>query len=97
WYIYRFPVPRLMTTLGSHRASVTPSALSPSRVFLSSSSVRALYSLRPLAVVAVEDISETVDLLARNWRRGERGQMISWDLMHPDQTSLGATVEKLRD
>ena len=59
--------------------------------------VPAKLAARPFAVVAVEDISETVDLLARNWRRGERGQMISWDLMHPDQTSLGATVEKLRD
>jgi len=58
--------------------------------------VPAKLAARPFAVVAVEDISETVDLLARNWRRGERDQMISWDLMHPGQSSLGATVEKLR-
>jgi uncharacterized protein YbjT (DUF2867 family) len=58
--------------------------------------VPAKLSARPFAVVAVEDISETVDLLARNWRRGERDRIMFWDLMHPDQTSLGATMERLR-
>lgn len=57
--------------------------------------VPAKLAARPFAVVAVEDISETVALLARNWRQGERGQMICWDLMHPEQSSVGAVVEKL--
>ena len=48
---------------------------------------------RPLAVVAAEDIAETVAVLAQ---RPPDRQAVTWELMHPDEPTLGAVVTRLR-
>lgn len=51
---------------------------------------------RPLSVVAVEDIAETVAVLARCRRLPEERYAVNWDLMHPEQGTLGDAAARLR-
>ncbi len=51
---------------------------------------------RPLAAVAVEDIAETIAVLAERWQRGDRGQAAVWDLVSPVPTALGDVLWRLR-
>jgi uncharacterized protein YbjT (DUF2867 family) len=51
---------------------------------------------RPCAFVAIEDIARTVHLLAERWPASDRKSAVTWDLMHPDQRSLGDAVASLR-
>src|SRR5690349_16085340 len=46
-------------------------------------------AVRPFAVVAVEDIAETVSVIVQRWEQGHRTQAVAWDLIHPDQHSIG--------
>jgi uncharacterized protein YbjT (DUF2867 family) len=51
---------------------------------------------RPFAVAAVEDIAETVSVVAQRWGQGHKGHAVAWDLMHPDQHSIGEALASLR-
>jgi uncharacterized protein YbjT (DUF2867 family) len=51
---------------------------------------------RPFAVVAIEDIAETVALLAQRWRVEDAKLAVSWDLMHPAAGTIGSAVASLR-
>jgi hypothetical protein len=49
---------------------------------------------RPFSVVAIEDIAETVALLAQRAEDAKLG--VSWDLMHPAAGTIGSAVASLR-
>lgn len=51
---------------------------------------------RPFAAVAIEDIAETVAVLAARWAHGEREHAAAWDLMQPHGTTLGDVVSSFR-
>ena len=51
---------------------------------------------QPFAVVAVEDIAETVSVIVHRWGQGHRTHAVAWDLMHPDQHSIGEALASLR-
>jgi uncharacterized protein YbjT (DUF2867 family) len=56
----------------------------------------AALAARPFAVVAAEDVAETVAVLAQRWRGPDRGEAACWELMVPDTRSLGDAVVSLR-
>lgn len=51
---------------------------------------------RPLSAVAVEDIADTVVLLAQRWREPDLHHAATWDLVHPDQSSIAEVLTSLR-
>jgi uncharacterized protein YbjT (DUF2867 family) len=53
-------------------------------------------AVQPFAVVAVEDIAETVSVITQRWRQGHRTYAVTWDLMHPNQRSFGEALASLR-
>lgn len=53
-------------------------------------------AVRPFAVVAAEDIAETVSVIVQRWVQGHRTHAVAWDLMHPDQRSIGEALTSLR-
>jgi uncharacterized protein YbjT (DUF2867 family) len=53
-------------------------------------------AVRPFAVVAVEDIAETVSVVVQRWGQGHRTHAVAWDLMHLNQRSIGEALASLR-
>lgn len=51
---------------------------------------------RPLSVVAVEEIAETVAVLAQRWQQPDPQFAVTWELMHPGHRRMGDAVAKLR-
>ncbi len=51
---------------------------------------------RPLATVAVEDIAETVHVLARQWQQPDPRHAAIWDVMQPDPLTIGDVTASLR-
>jgi uncharacterized protein YbjT (DUF2867 family) len=51
---------------------------------------------RPFASVAVEDIADTIAVLAQCWRQPDPHHAAIWDLMHPGRTALGEVAARLR-
>ena len=52
---------------------------------------------RPFSVVAVEDIAETIAVLAQRWRPEKPQQAAVWDVMHPERTTIAGVLNALRD
>ncbi|HEX5210485.1 MAG TPA: SDR family oxidoreductase [Pseudolabrys sp.] len=51
---------------------------------------------RPLATVAVEDIAETVHVLAQQWQKPDPRHAAIWDVMQPDTLTIGDVTASLR-
>jgi uncharacterized protein YbjT (DUF2867 family) len=51
---------------------------------------------RPLSVVAVEDIAETVAVLAQRWQQADARFAVTWELMQPRRCTMGEAVKRLR-
>lgn len=90
---------------GQSYAILRPGFVFASAAYGGSAMLRALAALpleppvrlvrRPFAVVAVEDIAETVATLAQRWRP-EHEYAVCWDLMHSETRSLGDALASLR-
>lgn len=52
--------------------------------------------IRPLATVALEDIAETVAVLAQRWSAEKPDHAAIWDVMHPDKTTMADVLTALR-
>jgi uncharacterized protein YbjT (DUF2867 family) len=51
---------------------------------------------RPFAATAIDDIAETVALLARRWAAGERRWKAVWDLCESPPATVAATLDAVR-
>jgi uncharacterized protein YbjT (DUF2867 family) len=51
---------------------------------------------RPFAATAIDDITQTVSLLARRWAAGERHWKAVWDLCEREPATVATTVEAFR-
>ncbi len=56
----------------------------------------AFESSRPFGFVAVEDVAETVAVLAERWTPEQPEHAAVWDLMHPDPSRVGDVFDALR-
>jgi len=91
---------------GVAHAILRPGFVVAPAAFGGSALVRALVALpfdlpdrlarRPFATVAVEDVAETVAMLANDWRRSGGAKAECWDMMHPQVRSLGDALGSLR-
>jgi len=97
---------RAIAEAGMPYAILRPGFVFAPAAFGGSAMLRALAALpfalparlagRPLAVVAAEDIAETVSVIVQRWGQGHRTYAVVWDLMHPDQRSIGEALTSLR-
>ena len=51
---------------------------------------------RPFRFVAVEDVAETIAVLAERWKPEQLRRATVWDLMHPEPLTVGNVVGALR-
>jgi uncharacterized protein YbjT (DUF2867 family) len=51
---------------------------------------------RPFMSVAVEDIADTIAILAQCWQKSDPHHAATWDLMHPARVTLGEIAARLR-
>jgi uncharacterized protein YbjT (DUF2867 family) len=97
---------RAIAEAGMPYAILRPGFVFASAAFGGSAMLRALAALpfalparlavRPFAVVAVEDIAETVSVIVQRWGQGHRTHAVAWDLMHLDQRSIAEAITSLR-